>query len=200
MRNSSALLVLLAASGSVFAGGFSAPIIVQSSTLTPPINLFPKPPVVPPAQSEPAPQPVADVAPPAADRPASVAGPVRIVIDPATGERKLELPQSILFPVADSGLNAGYDAMLAQVVAVLNASPADKLSVIGNTDSTANDSYNMGLSVERANVVAIALVAKGLNASRLVVRGAGEANPVADNSTDAGRTANRRTDLVLIKP
>jgi len=201
MRNSSALFALLAASGSVFAGGFSAPIASQITTLVPPTVIVPPKPVTPPPAETP--PPVADVAPAPAPAPAPQAAPVpsvRIVVDPQSGQRKLELPENILFPVADASLNAEYDAMLAQVVVVLNASPADKLGVIGNTDSTAAEGYNMGLSIERAKAVAQALIAKGLAASRMVVSGAGESKPVADNATEAGRAANRRTELVLLKP
>ncbi|MEK6788295.1 MAG: hypothetical protein AABY68_05030 [Pseudomonadota bacterium] len=50
MRNFSALLILLAASGSAFAGGFAAPIVSQISTLVPPPILIPTPDAAPPAQ------------------------------------------------------------------------------------------------------------------------------------------------------
>jgi len=207
MRNSSVLIALLSMSGSALAGGFAAPIASQITTLVPPPIVTPGPtpeavapaPVEPaqPQAAAPAPEPVA--APTAAPAPAAApaAGGVRVVTNPATGARQLELPDAIVFPVADAGLNPEYDAMIAQIAAVLQADPSIKLNVVGHTDSTAAESYNLALSQERAKAVADALIAKGVAANRLSVSGAGESQPIADNGTDAGRAMNRRTELVI---
>lgn len=71
-----------------------------------------------------------------------------------------------------------------------------KVEVAGHTDSIGSDEYNMGLSVRRADAVRSYLIDKGIAADRLIVKGYGESQPVADNSTDAGRAQNRRVELI----
>ncbi|MEZ5564948.1 MAG: OmpA family protein [Gammaproteobacteria bacterium] len=68
-------------------------------------------------------------------------------------------------------------------------------SVIGHTDSTGEEGYNQKLSERRAQAVADYLAAKGVGGGRLVVSGAGETQPVADNKTKEGRALNRRVVL-----
>ncbi len=70
-----------------------------------------------------------------------------------------------------------------------------KLEVAGHTDSVGSESSNQSLSEARANAVRDALLARGLPADRMVATGYGEAQPIADNDTDEGRAANRRTEI-----
>jgi OOP family OmpA-OmpF porin len=67
--------------------------------------------------------------------------------------------------------------------------------VQGYTDATGRAAYNQGLSERRARSVANYLEAQGVASSRLTVKGYGEDNPVADNSTAEGRAHNRRVVL-----
>jgi OOP family OmpA-OmpF porin len=53
----------------------------------------------------------------------------------------------------------------------------------------------MELSVERANSVKLYLVNSGINGDNLTVKGYGESNPIADNSTEEGRVQNRRVEI-----
>jgi hypothetical protein len=69
--------------------------------------------------------------------------------------------------------------------------------VVGYTDSTGSEEHNQQLSELRANAVKNALVIKGVNAARLTTMGMGESNPIADNSTAAGRQLNRRVNIVI---
>ena len=71
------------------------------------------------------------------------------------------------------------------------------VTIVGHTSSEGEQAHNQKLSVERADAVKAYFVEKGISPSRLVTKGVGEANPVADNSTEAGREQNRRTDLLL---
>jgi len=67
------------------------------------------------------------------------------------------------------------------------------VSVTGYTDSTGPEAYNQGLSERRANAVMAYLEGKGV--SNASASGAGESNPVADNSTRDGRAQNRRVEI-----
>lgn len=69
------------------------------------------------------------------------------------------------------------------------------VAIVGNTDNVGNRQSNIELSLARASAVKGYLVGKGIPAARLSVSGQGPDNPVADNSTEAGRARNRRIDF-----
>ena len=71
----------------------------------------------------------------------------------------------------------------------------ERLAVIGHTDSTGPDAYNLGLSERRAQAVADYLVGQGVAADHITASGAGESQPVADNDTKEGRAMNRRVEI-----
>lgn len=85
---------------------------------------------------------------------------------------------------------------IAQVVELLQADDALALSIEGHTDNTGDAARNRTLSQARAASVVAALTDAGIAADRLQSTGHGDTQPVADNSTDAGRAANRRVELV----
>jgi len=67
----------------------------------------------------------------------------------------------------------------------------------GHTDSVGDDAYNQTLSERRANAVRDALINEyGIPAAKLVARGYGETQPVADNATEDGRYQNRRVEVI----
>lgn len=72
-----------------------------------------------------------------------------------------------------------------------------KLGVYGHTDNSGSDAVNIPLSAERAGAVKAYLVKKGLKEVRVEFKGFGSAKPLADNSSDAGRSKNRRVEIVL---
>jgi outer membrane protein OmpA-like peptidoglycan-associated protein len=72
-----------------------------------------------------------------------------------------------------------------------------KIGVFGHTDNNGGDQVNLPLSEHRAASVKEYLVAKGLKDLRIETRGFGSSKPVADNSTEAGRSRNRRVEIVL---
>ena len=77
---------------------------------------------------------------------------------------------------------------------------ADVTSTLrGHTDSTGDDQANMVLSEQRARAVRDYLVQNGVDASRLDYTGYGETEPTADNGTEEGRQANRRTELYITR-
>jgi outer membrane protein OmpA-like peptidoglycan-associated protein len=66
----------------------------------------------------------------------------------------------------------------------------------GYTDSIGSESYNLGLSKRRAQAVAYYLQQQGIDLDgRFSINGYGEADPIAENSSDAGRAQNRRVEV-----
>lgn len=74
-----------------------------------------------------------------------------------------------------------------------------RIEIGGHTDNQGSDEYNDRLSENRAKAVYDYLVQKGIPANRLQYKGYGMRVPVADNSTDEGRAANRRTEFKIIR-
>jgi len=72
-----------------------------------------------------------------------------------------------------------------------------KLGVYGHTDNNGSDAVNIPLSEKRAAAVKEYLMSKGLKEGRVETKGWGSSKPVADNSTEAGRSRNRRVEIVL---
>jgi len=86
---------------------------------------------------------------------------------------------------------------LAQVAELMRRDPSLRLEIVGHTDSVGNATANLRLSESRALAVRSALVVEhGVPDRRLRSRGAGAAEPVAPNDSEAGRALNRRVELV----
>lgn len=109
-------------------------------------------------------------------------------------EKEYEL-HGVNFEFDSAKLMGSSTAVLNDAAKILKRKDGLRVVVAGHTDSRGNDNYNMGLSQRRAQAVADYLVSRGVNASHLTVKGFGETQPVADNSTEAGRAANRRVEL-----
>ncbi len=79
----------------------------------------------------------------------------------------------------------------------LKKNPGYKVKIIGHTDSIGKAVTNMALSIKRAEAVKAALVAEGIDASRIVATGRGELDPIESNRTKEGRKVNRRIEIKL---
>ncbi|MGI9126034.1 MAG: OmpA family protein [Mycobacterium sp.] len=106
-----------------------------------------------------------------------------------------DLAVPLKFQTGSDALSADGQAELSTVVASLKACPDAKLTVIGHTDNTGTDAINGPLSEGRAKSVVAYLVGQGIPAESLSSKGAGSAEPVASNDTEAGRAENRRTEI-----
>ena len=102
------------------------------------------------------------------------------------------------FPSANSNIEQQYFGLLSKVRDAIQSFPECTVSVLGYTDSYGGDVQNLQLSIERAESVnQYLLVNANLNASQIEVIGYGESKPIASNETVAGRTMNRRVDVVI---
>lgn len=110
----------------------------------------------------------------------------------ATGKAILH----INFDTNKASLKEDGDAVVAEIVKVLQANPALKISVKGYTDNEGNQEHNLLLSKYRSAAVASAIVLSGVDSNRLTSEGLGASNPIGDNTTEAGRAMNRRVELV----
>lgn len=72
------------------------------------------------------------------------------------------------------------------------------LKLNGYTDNVGLASYNVNLSLKRAQAVAEPLIQSGIPASDISTVGMGEANPIADNTTELGRSENRRVAIIVV--
>ncbi|MGE6244750.1 OmpA family protein [Psychrobacter proteolyticus] len=116
--------------------------------------------------------------------------------DPRDVARALSI-QVINFQVDKAVIPEVNKAVLDRAAKIINEVPDMKLMIIGHTDSQASDSYNMELSLERAESVKEYLVSQGVDASKLDTKGMGESEPIADNSTEQGRFRNRRIEFLV---
>ncbi|MEP9360371.1 OmpA family protein [Sphingomonas sp. KR3-1] len=85
---------------------------------------------------------------------------------------------------------------IAEIVKLMKADPALKLTIEGHTDNAGAPAHNQSLSDGRAAAVMAAIVAQGIPASRLQAKGLGQSKPIADNATEDGKAKNRRVELV----
>jgi len=103
----------------------------------------------------------------------------------------------VLFATGKSNLRSAAREALAKLSGILLSYPELRLDIEGHTDSTGSDEFNQKLSEQRAESVRQYLLTQGLVESRLAARGLGKTMPVADNSTSAGRTKNRRVEIIV---
>jgi flagellar motor protein MotB len=87
---------------------------------------------------------------------------------------------------------------LDNVVSLLFDNDNLRIQISGHTDNTGSEILNQKLSLNRAKEVVYYLLNKGINPSRLEYKGYGASKPVKQNKTEAGKAANRRTELTVI--
>lgn len=110
----------------------------------------------------------------------------------------LNMPGSVTFATNSSDLSPAFFDVLNSVSKVLAEYEQTIVEVAGHTDSTGAESYNQRLSERRAGAVAAYLGAQGVISQRLITVGMGELRPMSDNSSPAGRQANRRVEITMV--
>jgi OOP family OmpA-OmpF porin len=103
----------------------------------------------------------------------------------------------IEFETGSANIRPSSFRMLDEIFESAVVAEGLKLGVYGHTDDNGTDAVNQPLSEKRAAAVKAYLISKGLKDDRIETRGFGSSKPVADNSTEAGRSRNRRVEIVL---
>ena len=103
----------------------------------------------------------------------------------------------VLFAFNKYDLKPEARERLAKISGIVLAYPDLKLQIEGYTDSIGSDEYNQTLSDKRAEAVRDYLVSQGVSMNSVTAQGMGKADPVADNSTAAGRQLNRRVEMIV---
>ena len=136
-------------------------------------------------------------------------GPFRLYTGPPAPEGIItgctEIPEPVLgcgsiihginFDFDSAAIRPGSEPVLAELFEGLPADARVAIVIEGHTSSEGSDAYNHGLSERRAQAVVDDLVRRGLDAGRLTAVGKGEAEPIAGNNDESGRSLNRRVEV-----
>ncbi|SDP16152.1 Outer membrane protein OmpA [Rhodoferax sp. OV413] len=119
------------------------------------------------------------------------------VTQTADNQLKLNIPSDISFDTGRADIKPNLRPILDQFASGLQNQPNTEVRIIGHTDNTGSDAINNPLSLRRAESARDYLSARGVDSRRVAVAGRGEYEPIADNSSDAGRARNRRVEIYL---
>ncbi|MBK0384229.1 OmpA family protein [Pedobacter sp. SD-b] len=103
--------------------------------------------------------------------------------------------KNIQFEFNSSVLKTSSYETLEKIAQQIKKSGDTKYLLKGNSSAEGTEKRNMMLSIDRANAVKAYLVNNGIASNRLITKGFGESNPIADNNTEAGRILNRRVEI-----
>ena len=111
---------------------------------------------------------------------------------------RLIMPGSITFETGSYNLRDDFYPALSSVGEVLAKYADTTLRITGHTDNTGSRALNQTLSERRAGSVADYLATRAVERSRMLVQGMGYDQPIADNSSEQGRSQNRRVELMIL--
>jgi outer membrane protein OmpA-like peptidoglycan-associated protein len=118
----------------------------------------------------------------------------------ADNQLKLNVPSDISFDTGRADVMPELRSVLDSFANGLKDDPTTRIRIIGHTDSTGSDAINDPLSLSRARSVGSYLADRGIDPGRIEAIGRGEHEPIADNSSEAGRAKNRRVEILLREP
>lgn len=110
---------------------------------------------------------------------------------------KMNIPSDISFDTGSYAIKPNLKPILDKFAQGLSGQRNTEIRIIGHTDNTGTDAINNPLSINRAVNARDYLVARGVEASRIQIDGRGSREPIADNSSEAGRARNRRIEIFL---
>jgi outer membrane protein OmpA-like peptidoglycan-associated protein len=119
------------------------------------------------------------------------------VVQTTDNQLKLNVPGDFSFDTGRADIKPAMRPILDQFANGLANQPNTDVRIVGHTDSTGSDELNNRLSVERAQATRNYLVSRGVSPAQVQVAGRGEHEPVADNTSEAGRARNRRVEVFL---
>jgi outer membrane protein OmpA-like peptidoglycan-associated protein len=133
-------------------------------------------------------------------KPVVMAAPKRKPVFVMAAEKDFSKPGcvniSVEFETNATEINSDIDDKVKLITEYLVRYPQAKFTLTGHTDHVGSDAYNMALSIRRAESVKNYLIERfSIEAKRLIVKGAGSSQPVADNSTKEGQKQNRRVAI-----
>jgi outer membrane protein OmpA-like peptidoglycan-associated protein len=103
--------------------------------------------------------------------------------------------KNIFFETNSWLLKPESQTQLDEMAQFMKNNPGVVMEVVGHTDNIGTKEYNLELSEKRAAAVVFELLQRKIEPYRLKGKGAGFTSPVGDNNTEAGRSANRRTEF-----
>ncbi|WON77471.1 OmpA family protein [Serratia sp. UGAL515B_01] len=121
-----------------------------------------------------------------------------------------EITQLKVMPVISStGVNSIFNSnsaklqpeaktQLQNMLAIANANPQNNLLLVGHSDNTGNEAYNLHLSEQRAFAIRNWLIQHDIAPERITIRAVGAAEPIDSNDTDIGRQRNRRVEMLVL--
>ncbi|WP_439130226.1 OmpA family protein [Polaribacter sp.] len=104
----------------------------------------------------------------------------------------------VYFDTNKANINTKSQATLDKLAKVFTDFPDTKILVVGHTDSSGKEEYNMLLSEKRAKSVTNYLISDGIASSRFETLWYGETQPKYDNTTPEGRAKNRRVNVAIV--
>ena len=105
--------------------------------------------------------------------------------------------QNIQFEYNSSALTQDSQSGITMLTDFLQRNPMLNVELAGHTDNVGSESYNLKLSTDRAEMVRQALIANGIDPSRLTAKGYGASKPLVSNDNDEHRALNRRTEMII---
>lgn len=109
----------------------------------------------------------------------------------------LNMPGNVTFRTGSADLNSHFFKVLNGVALVAKKYDKTIIEVAGHTDNVGGVAFNQQLSERRSHSVAQYLESHGVTEARIMTIGGGENHPIASNSTEAGRAANRRVEVTI---
>ncbi len=106
--------------------------------------------------------------------------------------------RNVLFDTGKADVKPETRSQMARVLQTIKEQPGLQVQVVGHTDNAGSDASNLKLSQRRAESVAAYLAQNGASRQSLKADWRGEREPVASNATVAGRSQNRRVDILLV--
>jgi outer membrane protein OmpA-like peptidoglycan-associated protein len=110
---------------------------------------------------------------------------------------RITMTNQTAFDVNSTEIKAGFQSTMDKLSDVVIRYGKTTLTVVGHTDSSGAEDYNQKLSEGRALSVARYFESRNVNPVRLATSGKGETQPIASNSSESGRQANRRVEIYV---